>query len=67
MYVSTLVFPEPAPATTKDGPSQYVTAFNCDSFNADENIDKSINKVICLLQFRLERKSDFEKDDVQNS
>ena len=34
LYVSTRVFPEPAPAITSDGPSQYSTAALWLSFNS---------------------------------
>ena len=39
--VNTLVFPEPAPATTRDGPSTFSTAAFCCSFNPSRKFNLS--------------------------
>ena len=39
LEVKTLVFPEPAPAITSEGPSMYVTALYCSLFNFSRKED----------------------------
>ena len=67
LYVKTRVFPEPAPAITREGPSQYSTASRCCLFSLDKGLALFLTFFIMspvITQIKEEAIEPFDKGQI---